>query len=110
MPTVRIEPNYKVTIPKEARTFLGLKVGEKVETMTSKDSITFRKAKATRFYTPTPRELAAIKKGREEIRKGNYYTLDEFEHWLLGSKRQKARAKKSTARATPRTRATHTRA
>ena len=107
MPTVRIEPDYKVTIPKAARASLGLKVGEEVETLTSKDSITFRKAKT---YTPTPRELAAIRKGRAEIRKGNYYTLDEFEHWLLGSDRQKARAKKSPARGTPRTRAARTRA
>ncbi|MBI3798799.1 MAG: AbrB/MazE/SpoVT family DNA-binding domain-containing protein [Deltaproteobacteria bacterium] len=105
MPSVRIEPNYKVTIPKDARASLGLKVGEEVETLTSKDSITFRKAKT---YTPTPRELAAIRKGREEIKKGNFYTLDEFETWLLGSNRQKARAKKSPAPTTPRTRAPHT--
>ena len=75
MPTVRIEPDYKVTIPKAARVSLGLKVGEEVETLTDKDSITFRKAKT---YTPTPRELTAIRKGREEIKKGNSYTLDEL--------------------------------
>ena len=33
-------------------------------------------------YTPTKSELAAIKKGREEFKKGNYLTLDQLIHDL----------------------------
>lgn len=71
MPTVRIEPNYKVTIPKDERDALGLKVGEEI-------TITVHRPEALPTYTPTKRELAAIEKGRAEIRKGNFYTLDEL--------------------------------
>ena len=108
MPTVRIEPDYKVTIPKAARAALDLKVGEEVETMTSKDSITFRKAKT---YTPTPRELAAIRKGRGEIRRGEYLSVDEFfQHLNVDSQHPKARAKNSKAHSATRARATPRRA
>ena len=91
MPTVRIEPNYKVSIPKDTRDSLGLKVGDEVQ-------ITLRPAKAPATYTPTARERRAIEKGREEMKKGNYYTLDEFRIALLGSPYKKARTKKHTPR------------
>ena len=64
-----------------------------------------------RSYSPTPRELAAIRKGRAEIRRGEYLTLDEFfQHLALDSPPPKARAKSSHARPTPRARATARRA
>ena len=75
MPTVKIEPNYKVTIPKEARETLGLKIGEEVQ-------ITLRRVKSLRTYTPTARELRSIQKGRAEYAKGNYVTLDQLFHEL----------------------------
>lgn len=46
------------------------------------------------IYTPTARELRKIEKGREAMRQGEYYTLDEFSRWLLGSPGKKARTKK----------------
>ncbi len=62
-------------------------------------------------YTPTPRELAAIRKGREEIRRGEYLTIDEFfQHLDVDSHHPKARAKGSTARPATRARATTRRA
>jgi predicted transcriptional regulator len=51
------------------------------------------------MYKPTARELGEIKKGREAIRKEDYFTIDEFRTWLLGSSRKKARTKKSSTRA-----------
>jgi len=48
-------------------------------------------------YTPTARERRAIEKGRAAIRRGEYYTLDEFRTYL-GSQGQKARTKKRRAR------------
>ena len=91
MPAIKIEPNHKITIPKELRDTFGFHVGEKVE-------ITVRRPKAPKTYTPTARELRTIEKGREEIRKGNYYTLDEFRTYLVGSPHKKAGPKKSQAR------------
>lgn len=50
-------------------------------------------------YTPTAAELRAIEKGRAAMRRGQYYTLDEFRTWLLGATGKKAGAKKRPARA-----------
>lgn len=50
-------------------------------------------------YTPTAAELREIEEGRTAMRRGQYYTLDEFRAWLLGSQGKKARAKKRSARA-----------
>lgn len=82
MSSVKIEPNYKVSIPKEARDVFRLEVGDEVETITRKDSITFRKKKETSVYTPTKRELHSIKKGRADYAKGNYITLEQLFHEL----------------------------
>ena len=51
-----------------------------------------------RTYTPTPAELRAIEKGRAAMRRGQYYTLDEF-RTHLGGTGTKARPKKRRARA-----------
>jgi len=93
--TVKIEPHYKVTIPKDTRDAFDLRVGEEVE-------IILRRMNKT--YTPTARERRAIEKGREEIRRGEYLTLDQFfQHLDVERHPPKARAKNSTARPTGRT-------
>ena len=48
--------------------------------------------------TPTNRELRELEKGRAEMRRGEYFTLDEFKAWLLGAERKKARSKKPSPR------------
>jgi len=45
----------------------------------------FGAARTLPVYTPTARELRAIEQGRATLRRGEYYTLDEFRDWLLGS-------------------------
>ena len=55
-----------------------------------------------RTYTPTARERRAIEAGRAAIRRGDYYTLDEFRTALLGSSDQEARSKKRPPRSAPR--------
>ena len=58
-------------------------------------------------YTPTPRELAAIRKGREEIRRGEYVTIDQlFHHLDVDSHHPRTGAKGSKARPATRARAT----
>lgn len=65
---------------------------------------------APRTYTPTAHEKRAIEKGRAEIARGDYYTLDEFRHFLLGSSHPKEREKKVRTRTAPRARAHRDRA
>ena len=48
--------------------------------------------------TPTNRELRELEKGRAEMRRGEYFTLDEFKTWLMGAERKKARSKKPPTR------------
>jgi len=60
----------------------------------------FNRMRTLPASTPTRRELRALEKGRATMAKGEYYTLDEFAHWLLGRPGKKARAKKSSARST----------
>lgn len=47
-------------------------------------------------YTPTPAERRAIRKGRAEIARGDYYTLDELREVLLGASRSQERRRKTT--------------
>ena len=64
-------------------------------------------ARTLPVYTPTPRELSAIRKGREPMPPGEYLTIDEFfKHLDVDSRSPKTRAKSSTARPATRTRAT----
>ena len=49
------------------------------------------------MYTPSSRELEAIKKGRAEIRRGEFSTLDDIQ-LSVGSHPRKARAKKARSR------------
>jgi predicted transcriptional regulator len=60
-------------------------------------------ARTSPAYTPTAAELRALDKGRAEIRRGNYLTLDELLA-SLASHRPKVRTKDHSASTTPRTR------
>ena len=59
----------------------------------------FTARKSFPVYTPTAAELREIEKGRAAIRRGQYYTPDEFRTWLLGAQGKKASAKKRPAHA-----------
>lgn len=60
-------------------------------------------------YTPTPRERRAIARGRGEIGRGNYVTLEQL-HAELERLDLKERPQGTRARATTRTRSTARRA
>lgn len=63
----------------------------------------YMRASALPIYAPTKRELAAIRKGREEISRGEYYTLAELRA-SLDSHHLKTRSKEPRTRTTPRKR------
>lgn len=56
-------------------------------------------------YAPNERQRRALNRGRTAIRRGDYYSLDEFRAWLLGNSPQKARGQKLARRASSRSRA-----
>ena len=65
----------------------------------------FGVARTLPVYTPTARELREIEKGRGEMRRGEYLTLDEFfSHLDVDSRRQQARSKGSRPSSATRTR------
>lgn len=109
MPLTKVGPKYQVTIPKEAREALRIKVGDLVEATVEEQTVVLRpkvvldrapleRARSLPIYTPTRRELREIEQGREAMRRGKYYTLDEFSEWLLGRSGKKARPKRPPAR------------
>lgn len=59
-----------------------------------------------RYYTPTPAERRAIERGRAAIRRGDFYTLDEFRAHLA-DKDSKARPQKRGSSAAKRAPASH---
>jgi predicted transcriptional regulator len=59
--------------------------------------------------TPTRAEVRTMEKGRAAIRRGDYYTLDEFRAFLLADTGTKARPQKRGTRAAPRARTSHVR-
>ena len=69
--TVKIEPNYKVTIPKDARDAFDLHVGEEVE-------ITFASQKHVKEGIADPQEIRAIEKGRNAYARDKYISLTDY--------------------------------
>ena len=61
------------------------------------------RARALPVYTPTAAELRGMEKGRAEIRRGHYYTLDELRR-SLDTPHRGPRAKGARARTAPRAR------
>lgn len=89
MPTVTIEPNYKVTIPKEARGTFGFHVGEQVQITPATQP-----QKPLKEGTATPQEMSAIKRGRKAYTRGEYLSLTDYIRGLENPT-YKTRAKKS---------------
>ncbi len=59
---------------------------------------------------PTANELRELRKGREEMKRGSYWTLDDFAHWLMADAHPQARTKESSTRTKKRARKTSLRA
>ncbi len=53
---------------------------------------------------PTTNEVRELRKGREEMKRGSYWTLDDFAHWLMAVTHPQARTKESSTRTTERAR------
>lgn len=49
-----------------------------------------QRANAPKEYAPTASEVKAIERGRKQMNKGEYFTLDEFKQQLVGDPRPKS--------------------
>lgn len=64
----------------------------------------YLRARTRPEYTPTAAEARAIERGRTAIRRGDYYTLDEFRTLLLDPSRSEARKQNAASRVPSRAR------
>jgi len=82
----------QVVIPKEICEELGLHVGDYLEVQTEDGRVVIKPKKLVDAdLVLTPEEEAMVRKGREELRKGEYVSLEELEHELDDQTRQRGR-------------------
>lgn len=82
----------QVVIPKEICEELGLHVGDYLEVQTEDGRVVIKPKKLVDAdLVLTPDEEAMVRKGREELRKGEYVSLEELEHELDDQTRQRGR-------------------
>ena len=82
----------QVVIPKEICEGLGLHVGDYLEVQTEDGRVVIKPKKLVDAdLVLTPEEEAMVRKGREELRKGEYVSLEELEHELDDQTRQRGR-------------------
>ena len=80
----------QVVIPKEICEELGLQVGDYLEVQTEDGRVVIKpKRLVDADLVLTPDEEAMVRKGREELRKGEYVSLEELEHALDDQTRQR---------------------
>jgi bifunctional DNA-binding transcriptional regulator/antitoxin component of YhaV-PrlF toxin-antitoxin module len=91
-----------LVVPAGVRRRAGIKAGDRIEFKVSPRTITITAA-PPRLYKPTKAELAAMERGRAEVARGEYVTLEELlnELGLNPRKRGKKKARKvSSSRST----------
>lgn len=89
MPTVKIEQNYKVSIPKDIRDTFGFHIGEEVQIIPASQP-----QKPVKEGSATSQEISAIKQGRTSYARGEHLSLTDYTR-DLGTSTHKTRAKKS---------------
>ena len=112
MPKQRATALFTISLPREMAE--QVKTAMKAEQRTCSElvrealrSYFERRREEARFLTrltalprvrPTANELRELRKGREEMKRGNYGTLDDFNHWLMADEHPQARPKESSTR------------
>jgi AbrB family looped-hinge helix DNA binding protein len=91
MPVSKLGQRRQVVIPKEIWDSLGLVVGDFVEVERVKGSLKPKKL-VDALDVLTPEEEALVRRGEEELRTGEYVTLEQLEH-DMGRKARQSRRK-----------------
>ncbi len=83
-PTIgRLGQRRQVVIPKRICDRLGLREGDFVEVRSTRNTVVIKPKKVVDpDDVLTPEEEAIVLKGMEQIRRGEYVTLEELEHAL----------------------------
>jgi AbrB family looped-hinge helix DNA binding protein len=93
MPVSKLGQRRQVVIPKEIWDSLDLMVGDFVEVEQVKGSIVLKPKKLVdALDLLTPEEEALVRRGEEELRTGEYVTLEQLEH-DMGRKARQSRRK-----------------
>lgn len=96
--TVVVKNKPGLQVPEATLKQAGIRPGDLVEFSASKGTVTIRPAAGFSTYTPTTTELAAIRKGRAAISRGEFVTLEQLLHDLDRPRRKTSpkRARKSS--------------
>lgn len=83
MPTVKIRSNRQVTIPKSILEDLGLQEGDCFEITHTKKHIMLKPQKSPDLEdTLTPEEEKLVKKGFDQLKRGDYVDWEELKNEL----------------------------
>src|SRR6059058_5797366 len=95
MPIGKIGQRRQVVIPKEIFDALGLNTGDFVEVTRVKQTVVIKPKKLVDAEDVlTPEEERIVRRGEEQIRRGQYVTLEDLEHEL--DRQAVARRRKTT--------------
>ena len=84
MPKIKVGSGGQVVIPKEICEELGLKEGDFIEVNRSKDTVVIKPKKKSveADDTITPEEEELVRKGEEQLKRGEYVEWDDLKKRL----------------------------
>ncbi|OFV92647.1 MAG: hypothetical protein A3H28_06380 [Acidobacteria bacterium RIFCSPLOWO2_02_FULL_61_28] len=92
MSITRLGKRRQVVIPKAICEATGLREGDFVEVTSRNGRIVIQSPKSVDLEdTLTPEEEEMVRRGEEQLRRGEYVTLEELEHDLERSARKRSR-------------------
>jgi AbrB family looped-hinge helix DNA binding protein len=90
MPVSKLGQRRQVVIPKKIWEDLGLEVGDFVEIERVEGTVVIKpKRLVDREDVLTPEEEEVVRRGEAQIRRGNYVTLEKFEHEMERTARKR---------------------
>ena len=97
MALTKVGPKYQVTIPKDAREAIGIRVGDLVEATVTKGGVVLRPKLVVDKH---PEIEARLREAEEDIKAGRVYgpfrSVAEMKRSLLGLKKPRRKPKKAS--------------
>lgn len=89
MPVSKLGQRRQVVIPKEICDDLGLEIGDFVEVERARGTVVIKPKKLVDAEDVlTPEEEEIVRRGEEQLRRGEYVTLQQLEHGMDRKTRQ----------------------